>query len=104
MQQITNIGSITGDSSGDCQALKSYAGYLLLKNDDQNHTLAIDKKVEGQIKRNYLDYLNHYRQATALKLSPEEEFSFSKVFFKEKIRRNFFETLESIKSRICGKI
>lgn len=79
LQGISSAGLFTGDKDGNGIALRTYASYLRLRNTEK------EEEVQKEDIENYLDYLAHYGNATALKLqSPEELFLLRTVLQKVK--------------------
>lgn len=66
LTQISTLGPITGDKSGEAIAFYLFASLQLMKN-------SLDKKLYDSTKSLYLSYLQHYHNITFLKLTQEEE-------------------------------
>lgn len=73
LEAITEIGTITGDESGNAAALRCFAHYLLLKQEVFPKTLRND----------YNLYLNHFNTITGLKLPKEAEILILKSLLRE---------------------
>lgn len=79
LSSIAKMGAITGDESGNGLALQTYALYLLTRNALEHDVDLSKEKSEPQIGV-YKNYLAHLNNATALKLTKEEELFLLKFF------------------------
>lgn len=92
LNDICQLKSITKDHHGNTAALTTYAGYLLLKNGANYHKsykLALNCTYS-----NYTDYLNQYRNATAIRLEPREE-----IFLLTTLLKKAFDPLMFLRLR-----
>lgn len=71
LSEICSQQKATKDFDGNAASIRTYAGYLLLKN-GSDHQKRYDQNLEA-IAENALEYVNKYRNATFLHLEPHEE-------------------------------
>jgi hypothetical protein len=90
LERIMKIGKVTGDESGEQNALGLYAAYLLATNSIQSPA---GKK---NLPLFYRNYLLHFRNITALRLSEEEELRLVKNILAEKFDPHFFVRLREL--------
>lgn len=82
LQTLASNDKVTGDKDANAAALRVYAGYLLLKNLASRGEKLKDKDIES-LRDNYQDYLQLYQNATALKLTNEEEIFLLRTLLKK---------------------
>lgn len=105
--------STTGDYDANACALRSYAGYLLLKNGHSNLDKDYyDNDIAEAIAFNYQEYLNRFHNVTALKFKKDEEIFLIKFLHelsqknnsKIKFKPSFYIRLQELNSQAARKL
>jgi hypothetical protein len=71
LEKLCSLDKVSANMTGDACVLRTYAGYLLLKNDlmyQRTHP-----KLLSALHRSYLNYLIHMQHVTVLHLQPKDE-------------------------------
>lgn len=71
LKEICNQRQATKDDDGNAHALRTYAGYLLLKNGASHRHVYTEAITETVV--NYISYVDSLRNATVLRLNKREE-------------------------------
>jgi hypothetical protein len=82
LECITKIADVTGDKSGNGIAIRLFAFYLLMKNGVVNHQEFSEREIEA-VRKEYNLYLNHYGNATAVKLTRAQEIFLLKALLQQ---------------------
>jgi len=95
LASIASIQKTTGDASGNGLALQLYSSYLLLRNGLDNNINVAEFTVD-ELSDLYQNYLAHYNNATALKLTPNEEIFLLKHILNEQFNPILYLRLQKL--------
>lgn len=92
LEQICKLKETTGDHDGNAAGIRTFAGFLLLKNGVQYHRG--NRQLLDFIFSSYSDYLNQYCNAVEMRLQPREE-----IFLLTNLLQHRFEPLLFLRLR-----